>query len=524
MSSDLNVTHLQHMWAEDAGATSPVRMPMMSGAGVFFRKWAILCHRWLGVALCVLFAMWFVSGIVLMYWTYPGVGLQDRLLRAEPLDASRVRLSPAEAYARLESTEPPTQARLAMFDGRPAYRFEFRDVAFLVYADNGQIQDDFPRDWALRVASAWTRQPAASARFEGAITRPDQWTVSGEFNALRPLWKFSWPDGEEVYVSQATGEVEQYTTRASRIGAYFGAIPHWLYFTPLRKNGLAWNRTVVWSSAVGTGMTIFGLVVGLLLYSPSEKRYRFPSGRSSVPYAGYKRWHTILGLFFGLVTCTWVFSGMLSMEPFDWQSDVGPAGRIARALRGGALPISRFHSPAEVFREAAPVKQLDLTTVAGEPVYLARQSSDRSLIIPMQAPPASEVDPGRLTSIVARAAGPYQLAETRIVRQYESYYVDRHHERPLPVLFIRLNDPENSMYYIDLKTGRLVAAYATGARWSRWLYHGLHSIDLPWLYRHRPAWDIAVLALMLGGTALAVTSLVIAWHRLRFKLAAAFRS
>ena len=26
---------------------------------------------------------------------------------------------------------------------------------------------------------------------------------------LRPLWKFSWPNGEQVYVSQRTGDVEQ---------------------------------------------------------------------------------------------------------------------------------------------------------------------------------------------------------------------------------------------------------------------------------------------------------------------------
>jgi hypothetical protein len=64
-----------------------------------------------------------------------------------------------------------------------------------------------------------------------------------------------------------------------------------------------------------------------------------------------------------------------------------------------------------------------------------------------------------------------------------------------------------------------VEGYVTGSRWSRWLYHGLHSFDLPWLYRHRPAWDIAVLTLMLGGTSLCVTSLVIAWRRLRRKLA-----
>jgi hypothetical protein len=47
---------------------------------------------------------------------------------------------------------------------------------------------------------------------------------------------------------------------------------------------------------------------------------------------------------------------------------------------------------------------------------------------------------------------------------------------------------------------------------SRWLYHGLHSLDLPWLYNYRPAWDIVVIAFMLGGTALCVTSLVLAWR------------
>jgi hypothetical protein len=96
--------------------------------------------------------------------------------------------------------------------------------------------------------------------------------------------------------------------------------------------------------------------------------------------------------------------------------------------------------------------------------------------------------------------------------------VDRHHDRPLPVLAVRLNDPERSLYYVDLKTARIVASYGNLSRWNRWLYHGLHSFDLPWLYRHRPAWDLVVLALMAGGTSLSVTSLVIGWRRLRHKL------
>jgi len=56
---------------------------------------------------------------------------------------------------------------------------------------------------------------------------------------------------------------------------------------------------------------------------------------------------------------------------------------------------------------------------------------------------------------------------------------------------------------------------------TRWLFHGLHSLDLPWLYRHRPLWDITVIALMLGGTALCATSLVLAWRVLARKIASA---
>ena len=88
----------------------------------------------------------------------------------------------------------------------------------------------------------------------------------------------------------------------------------------------------------------------------------------------------------------------------------------------------------------------------------------------------------------------------------------RHNELPLPVLFVQLRDPQRSSFYIDPRTARIVGSYSSG-RWpERWLYHGLHSINLPWLYNHRPAWDIAVLFLMLGGTSLSLSSIVIAWR------------
>jgi hypothetical protein len=493
----------------------------MARAVARFRKYAILTHRWMGVTFCVLFAMWFVSGMVLMYCDYPGVGPADRLARAAPLNPAQIRLSPAQAWAALGPSEPPDQIRIAMLAGRPVYRFRWGQVQSVVYADSGDVQEDFSSALALPTAAAWAGQPADRARFEGILTGPDQWTVSGEFRALRPLFKYSWPNGAEVYVSQTTGEVVQATTRGARIGAWFGAIPHWLYFTPLRRNGQLWSRVVIWASGIGTVMALFGVLVGVLMYSPA-KRYHFPEGSSSIPYAGQKRWHTMLGLIFGLVTCTWIFSGMLSMDPFGWESS-GQAFRLNRALGGGPLRPTAFAAkhPRQVLEQVAaelPVKELELTTFAGEPAYLALETPRRSWIVPVRGLPTREFDSAQLTRLLAEASRPYGLAEVRVVREYESYYLDRHQQRPLPVLFVRLRDPDDSMYYVDLKTARIVEGYVTRSRWNRWLYHGLHSMDLAWLYRHRPAWDLLVLALMAGGTALSVTALVIGWRRLRRKL------
>ena len=495
----------------------------MSRTTTILRKYSILIHRWMGVAFCVLFAVWFVSGIVMMYWYYPEVTAAGRLARSAPLDASRINVSPEEAYGRLELTGSPSRVRINLLDGRPVYRFHYGADQFVAYADDGEPFTEIPAGMALRIASAWTGQPSSAAKFRGAMTEEDQWTVNQSFRPLRPLMKYSWPNGEEAYVSQVTGEVVQHTTRGSRMGAYFGAIPHWLYFTPLRKERELWGQVVIWSSGIGTIMTIFGIIVGIWLYSPSRKRYRFPDGASSIPYAGQKRWHTMLGLIFGLFAFTWTLSGMLSMSPFAWLGGRAVPD-LAAALRGAEWqpgPFSAEH-PRDALAKVASqlrVKELELAFFAGEPVYLATEAPQRSRIVPLGGTPQEDLDPGRVREVLAMAAQPHLLAEARVVRQYESYYIDRDHGLPLPVLFARLDDPENSMYYVDLRTGRIAQSYGAGGRWNRWLYHGLHSMDLPWLYRHRPAWDIVVLTLMLGGTAICITAVVIGWRRLRRKLA-----
>ena len=104
------------------------------------------------------------------------------------------------------------------------------------------------------------------------------------------------------------------------------------------------------------------------------------------------------------------------------------------------------------------------------------------------------------------------MTQARLVTQYEAYYLDRENQLPLPAIFVQLDDPGRSMYYIDPKTARIVQGYNSHSRWNRWLYHGLHSLNLPWLYKYRPAWDIVVILLLLGGGSLSVTALLLAWN------------
>ncbi len=40
----------------------------------------------------------------------------------------------------------------------------------------------------------------------------------------------------------------------------------------------------------------------------------------------------------------------------------------------------------------------------------------------------------------------------------------------------------------------------------------------PWLYRHRPVWDILMLFLLLSGTSLCVTAVIFGWQVIARKL------
>ena len=98
---------------------------------------------------------------------------------------------------------------------------------------------------------------------------------------------------------------------------------------------------------------------------------------------------------------------------------------------------------------------------------------------------------------------------------YDAYYYDRDRRDSLPVLRVRYADPQRTWLYFDPRHGVIARKEERLTRINRWLYHGFHSFDFPFLYYRRPLWDIVVIVLSLGGMALSVTTVSAAWRRVK---------
>src|SRR2546423_909768 len=157
--------------------------------------------------------------------------------------------------------------------------------------------------------------------------------------ALRPAFA---PDDDAdrtvVYVSDATGEPVMRTTARARRRGYAGAVLHWLYFAPFRRHATLWAQSIIWLSIVGCAMCATGLIWGVWRYSPSS-RYRLKREHAHSPYAGMMHWHHYAGLLFGLTTCSWIFSGLLSMDPWDWHPGTAPTRHQREAVAGGRIAL-----------------------------------------------------------------------------------------------------------------------------------------------------------------------------------------
>jgi hypothetical protein len=474
---------------------------------ISFRKWLILIHRYLGLGLGLLFVVWFVSGIGMMYaGAMPALSPEERLARMPGIDWGRVKLTPAEAAEKGQLGPGGGRVVLLTVNGQPAYRFTGRGRT-TVLADTGAVLDDATEAEAMAIAARFMNLSPSSLHHAGMLTEPDQWTIGNR--RQMPLHKIVVDDPvrTELYVSEPLSEVSVVTTRRSRAIAWVSAIPHWLYFVELRRNNSAWRQTILWTSGAGSLLALLGLALGIVQYRTQ--------------YVGLMRWHYVTGVVFGLFTLTWVFSGWLSMQPWDWTTTEGGSGAgLRQAFTGRALDLASFPMPeAAAWKQALGgrvPKEVEFVNVQGEPHYLVRGVKAQPVLMTVN-PLTTRDGLFPVDSLIARFKegnpdGP--ILEAELLSSYDSYYYARSPKPPLPILRIKVDDPDEAWFYIDPRMSQPVARFSKRERVERWIYHGFHSLDFGFWYDKRPLWDIGVLALLAGGTLSSGTGFYIGVRRL----------
>jgi uncharacterized iron-regulated membrane protein len=467
----------------------------------------IWIHRYLGIAVGVLMVMWCLSGVVMMYVSYPALDEGSRLVHLTPIVWSGCCRISDEALGDEASVE---DIQLEMLVGRPVVRLHSGRTVRLIDLTAGAALAGVSSEQAAAIAQRYAsaggvpREP----RLLGMIDK-DQWTVSGEFSGDRPVYRFSLNDAQhtEVYVSSVTGEAVQRTTGRERFWNWLGAVPHWLYFTELRRHAQLWRQAVIAVSLVGCFLAGTGLYIGV------RQWIRRPAGGWS-PYRGFNLWHHMAGLVFGLFALTWILSGLLSMNPWGLLEGAG-AGRERASLRGVAAPSGAQIKAA--IRALAAAGPAGVVSVVSAPLdgrlYFIASSSDggrRRLDASGVAAPLNQSE----IAWIARSlgAGVSVGAAPTLMTSEDDYYFGHHREAArLPVYRMILRD--GTRHYLDPVSGMLVAKMDRDARGYRWLHEGLHRMDFTAALRGRPQWDVLMLLLMSGVTVLCVSGAYLGFRR-----------
>jgi uncharacterized iron-regulated membrane protein len=472
------------------------------------RQWLYIGHRWVGIVTCLLFAMWFMSGVVMMYVAFPGLSNRERLAALPDIKWETVALSPDDAMKAAGVTRFPRDLRLSTLADEPVYRLTNWDgKRQAISAVDGHAITHISASQALAVAS---HHPAIRAPHLTDVVNRDQWCVTARYDPLRPLYLIKLGDdaGTELYVSSRSGEIALDTNHTERVWNWLGSIPHWIYPTVLRKHGSLWRLVVLWISGICLIVGVTGIWIGILRL---RVRRRYSGGRIT-PYRGWTAWHHVTGLIAGLFVLTWMFSGWLSLNPGDYFAGRNTAGEVMQRYAGHDAPDIATRLPTSL-----PVGMVEARFVwlDGSPMMiLETRDGTEQPVDPASGAPI-HLTPDRLWTAAAKLLPDARLTDRLTLQRYDAYWYAHHQERELPVLRAMFDDEVRTWFHFSPVTGDIVGRIDESGRTYRWLFNALHSLDFRLLLMHRPAWDIVVVLLSVLGTVVSVSGVVIGWRYLR---------
>lgn len=472
--------------------------------------WLTWFHRWVGVALCLIFAMWFASGEVMVFVPFPSLAESARLAKSEAIDFSRLNMAPATA---LNAAPQAEELRLSGIVGRPVYlaSSEGRPTV-AIGGDDGVKLALISGEVAQHIAERFLNAKAAGV--EGPFDY-DQWVVYQGFDSVRPFYRIAIDDadGSELYVSARTGEVLQQTRRTERMWNWAGSVIHWVYFTPLRKSFYAWNEVVWWLSFVGVLMTAAGIWIGSVAFLKLRR-----TGRSGLsPFRGWLGWHHAIGLVACIFVLTWIFSGWLSMDHGFLFSTAQPSNAEPRHFM--TMPVADVAEAVslEDIKSLQPASEVRFSAIGQASFVVARGGSDPQPRIfwasSMRSAPMRTL-PGNVLWAAVQTAWPKDAILSKGPASINDIYSLAEGVPDNTLLFVAARANPVGIY-IDNVTGKLLATTDGSRRTYAWLYYALHTFNFPGLSQRTLLHHAIVSALMALGFAFSITGVVVGVNRLR---------
>jgi len=460
-------------------------------------RYIFALHRWVGVTLGLLMLLWCLSGVVMIWNPYPSITLGGRDYRTEglaPIIAPDRMTLPA-----IPDSAEVSSARIEMLAGRPVMALAWREggegkSGLYDFATAAPIEGISEAD-ALDVARTYIERHKLKSEptYIQSIER-DEFMVAGYFNQRRPFHQIALHDPEDtiLYISQKTGELSQRTTGSQRVWTWLGAIPHWLFFTELRRNGPLWTQIIIWTSLAGCFLTITGLFAGI-----RQLRRRKSTGKLASPYRGAKFWHHMIGLVFGIFVLTFSFSGFTSMQPWGWLEGDKDTWAAADTWSGKPVTWAQFKPALEaqsvalrtVSRERSLVTFMRLE---GQPWFIWQSADGSRRRLDEQGQPAPFDDAARQRA-TNTLAGPSARFEE--MTEPDEYYYPGASSSKLPA--VRIIGDNDTRFYLDPDIGAVRFIADDGSKGFRFLHLALHKFDLV----RSPLREILLVLAMIGVTA-----------------------
>lgn len=461
-------------------------------------------HKITGTAISLFFLMWFITGLVLLYHSYPR--LPEKLTN--------------EMKEELPSSLPSVQAiqervdgvinrlSLKQFQGQTLVTATTKDSVYLLNADTLEAVKPITFATVQDVAKRWIKAPVMRV---DTIHEREQWVMYSKYDKLIPIYKFYFDDKEkhELFISGCTGEPQQLTTRSDRFWAWVGAIPHKFYITSVRNDIPTWKKCITTVSSICLIAALSGWLLGIYLFI---KRYRQKHIWQNPYKKHWYREHFLFGMIFGIFLIGWATSGIFTMQRVpQW---IAPMERnyffSSSTFWGRKNPsLDTYLLDYRTLKKAYPnLKEVEWTHYGNIPAYrIVEGSTERLIDASSEEVKLLRIPEQTLIDGVKNVHGKDVKINISIMNEYDNYYV-RRLDLPLPVYKIEVDDADRTVYYANPENG-YVRYLTKNKKIRKWLFNGIHYLDIDWLRAHPLLWKSCLWLLGIGCGIVCLTGVVL---------------